>query len=131
MARVQAGMKRLGKDLYDLRYALLGIAVYYVTAHLIFGQFCPMMIVLRIPCPGCGMTRALVLALTGRWQEAWRLQPLVYGWILLGVLFCMNRYLRDKKPKYLTGFLVILLLGTLLIYMYRICFGFPAELRIG
>lgn len=128
MERVKAGACRLRKDLYELRYALLGIAIYYVTVHLIFGQFCPMMIVLHIPCPGCGMTRALVLVLTGHWQAAWQLQPLAYGWILLGVLFGVNRYLLDKKPKYLTAFLVILLLGTLLLYMYRLCFGFPVEL---
>lgn len=128
MERVKAGACRLREDLYALRYALLGIAIYYVMVHLIFGQFCPMMIVLHIPCPGCGMTRALVLVLTGHWQDAWLLQPLVYGWILLGVLFGANRYLLDKKPKYLTAFLVILLLGTLLLYMYRLCFGFPAGL---
>ena len=107
MARIQKGLRRLGKDLYDLRYALLGITVYYVTVHLLFGQFCPLMITFHIPCPGCGMTRALILVLTGQWRGAWQLQPLVYGWILLGILFGVNRYLLDKKPKYLTVLLYV------------------------
>ena len=111
------------------RSALLGIAIYYVTVHLLFGQFCPMMIFLHLPCPGCGMTRAFVLVLTGHWQQAWQLQPLVYGWILLGILFGINRYLLDKKPRMLTVLLVMLLLGTIVLYACRICFGFPAELR--
>ena len=44
MERIRTGLRRLGRDIYDLRYALLGIAIYYVTVHLLFGQFCPMMI---------------------------------------------------------------------------------------
>lgn len=129
MEQVRRGIRRFGKDLYELRYAILGIFIYYVTVHIIFGQFCPTMILLHLPCPGCGMTRALFLVLNGRWQLAWRLQPLVYGWIFLGVLFGVNRYLLDKKPKFLTCVLVVLLLGTILLYVYRICFGFPVELR--
>ena len=131
MERIRAGIRRLGKDLYGLRYAFLGIAVYYLTAALLFGQFCPMMIFLHLPCPGCGMTRAFGLVLTGHWQEAWRLQPLVYGWTLLGALFGVNRYLLDRKPRVLTGLTVVLLLGTVFFYMYRIGTGFPAELIWG
>ena len=129
MERVRKGLKRLRKDLYGLRYALLGIAVYYAAVHLIFGQFCPMMIVLHLPCPGCGMTRALVMVLTGRLKEAWELQPLIYGWILLAVLFAVNRYVLDRKPAILTGLLIALLLGILFFYVYRIGTGFPPELR--
>lgn len=130
MERVRAGIKLFWEDLHNLRYALLGIAVYYGIVHIIFGKFCPMMIILHMPCPGCGMTRALILVLTGHWQQAWRLQPLVYGWILLGILFGINRYLLNRKPKGLKCLLVILLLGTLFLYAYRICFGFPIELKM-
>ena len=129
MERVRAGCCRLREDLYELRYALLGIAIYYITVHVTFGQFCPIMIMLHFPCPGCGMTRAFLLVLSGHWQQAWQLQPLVYGWILLAALFVMNRYLLNKKPKILTYFLIVLLVGTLFLYVYRICFGFPPELR--
>ncbi len=129
MEVIRKGLKRLREDLYGLRYALLGIAVYYAAVHLVFGQFCPVMIVLHLPCPGCGMTRAFVLALTGRLKEAWKLQPLVYGWILLAVLFVVNRYVLDRKPAVLTGLLIALLLGTLFFYIYRIGTGFPPELQ--
>lgn len=129
MEHVKAGICRLREDLYELRYALLGIAIYYITVHVIFGQFCPMMIVLHLPCPGCGMTRALFLVLSGHWRQAWQLQPLIYGWMLLAILFVVNRYLLNKKPKALIYLLVVMLLGTLFLYAYRICFGFPFELR--
>ena len=128
MERIRAGIRRLGTDVYHLRRALLGIAIYYAAVHLLFGQFCPMMVVLRFPCPGCGMTRAAFLVLSGRWGEAWKLQPLVFGWIILALLFGANRYLLDKKPKQLTILLIILLFGTIFLYIYRIFCGFPIEL---
>lgn len=131
MERVKKGLERLGEDLYSLRYALLGIAVYYAAVHLLFGQFCPMMIVLHLPCPGCGMTRAFVLVLTGRLREAWELHPLVYGWILLGGMFGVNRYLLDKRPRMLTVGLVGLLFGMMVFYVYRMRNGFPVELMWG
>ena len=128
MERIRTGIRRLGADLYHLRGALLGIAFYYAAVHLLFGRFCPMMIVLRFPCPGCGMTRAALLVLSGRWMEAWELQPLVFGWMMLAFLFGVNRYLLGRKPKLLTAFLMLLLFGTLFLFIYRIFFGFPVEL---
>ncbi len=130
MGKIRTGLRRLGEDIYHLRYALLGIGIYYVTVHLLFGQFCPMMILLHLPCPGCGMTRAMILVLSGQWEAAWNLQPLVFGWMGLALLFVGYRYLLGKKPKFLTGLLVILLAGTLLLYVYRVWTGFPLELRI-
>lgn len=128
MERIRTGLVRLGRDIYNLRFALLAIGIYYLTVHALFGQFCPMMILLHLPCPGCGMTRALFLVLSGRLGMAWELQPLVYGWILLVLLSGVNRYLLGHKPKLLTGFLVVLLLATLILYAYRIYSGFPPEL---
>jgi hypothetical protein len=37
---------------------------------------CPMAIVLRVPCPGCGMTRAALALARGDLSAAWRLHPL-------------------------------------------------------
>ncbi len=37
---------------------------------------CPMRWMLHIPCPGCGMTRAAALALTGQFAAATRMHPL-------------------------------------------------------
>ena len=129
MERIRMGLRRLGKDVYQLRFALLGIGGYYVTVHLLFGQFCPMMIIAHLPCPGCGMTRAFLLVLMGHYKEAWELQPLVYGWILFGGIFGMNRYLLNKEQRRFTGLLMLLILATIFFYVYRIGTGFPVELK--
>lgn len=50
---------------------------------------CPMRALTGIPCPGCGMTRAVSCLLAGRWSEAVRLNafvvPLAVGTVLLSV----------------------------------------------
>lgn len=137
---IYAGRK-LKQDLFSLRFALLGIAAYFLFVHFAFGQFCPMLIFLHFPCPGCGMTRALFLALTGCWAAAWQLQPLVFGWIALGIWFVVERYFLEtpgvhsvktcafrQRKVFLKVFLVLLLAGTLALYVWRVIHGFPAEL---
>ncbi len=37
---------------------------------------CPVRLLLRIPCPGCGATRAVLSAVRGDWVGSWKLHPL-------------------------------------------------------
>ncbi|MEI3519926.1 MAG: DUF2752 domain-containing protein [Anaerosacchariphilus sp.] len=67
--------------------------------HLLFDRFCPMQILLGLPCPGCGMTRALGLFLTGHLAAAWKMQPPVYGWMVAGVVFGVQRYLVNREES--------------------------------
>ncbi len=43
-----------------------------------FGIPCVFRAVTGIACPGCGMTRALLLASQWQWSEAWRMNPLLF-----------------------------------------------------
>ena len=128
METLRIAVRRLKEDIYELRFAVLGISAYYLLVHFLFGQFCPMMIVLHFPCPGCGMTRALFLVLRGCFGKAWRMQPLIYGWMILGIWFVVNRYILDRRSRFMRAVLVLLLLGTLGVYGWRIFYGFPPEL---
>lgn len=47
---------------------------------------CPMHLLLGLPCPGCGMTRAFCLATHGHWEEAYFFHPL-YPLIFLYFVF--------------------------------------------
>jgi hypothetical protein len=38
-----------------------------------------------LPCPGCGMTRAVASLLRGRWLEAVQYHPFAPGFVLLGL----------------------------------------------
>ena len=124
------GLPLILEDLKNLAPAIAAIFVYGLVTHLIFGRFCPMLILTGFPCPGCGMTRALFLVLTGHFSSAWKLQPLIWGWILLAAAFGIRRYLIGKKMSskekniWLLAF-GFLLAGSLVLYGYRIFTGFP------
>src|SRR5262245_58716173 len=45
-------------------------------AYLLHVPICPIARVMRRPCPGCGMTRALVALVSGDFQQALALNPL-------------------------------------------------------
>ncbi len=74
-----AGRKRpgLGPAVVVL---LVGLAVFFVDGIVV----CPMKRVTGIPCPGCGMTRAVRLLLHGDFAGATRMHPLV--WVVIPLL---------------------------------------------
>lgn len=47
---------------------------------------CPFKLITGCPCPGCGMTRALVLCAHGDWRQAFAFHPL--GALIYGLLWC-------------------------------------------
>ena len=132
--RIRGGILLLIKDIRRLLPALAGVVVYWIVTHLLFDRFCPTQILFNFPCPGCGMTRALMLVLSGQFGEAWRLQPPVYGWILGGAGFCVDRYLIhvEKRSagaaKLWIVYFVLLLLWGMALYGLRLFTGIPVEL---
>jgi len=72
---------------------LLVLAVVHATGILPFGTlagvlpvFCPFELLTGIPCPGCGMTRALRLAFRGNIWASFGMNPLMY---LIGIPLCL------------------------------------------
>lgn len=127
------GFYLFADDVRNLLPAIAAIFLYAVVTHLLFNRFCPMLIATGYPCPGCGMTRALILVLSGKMVQAWELQPPVYGWILFGLAVVIRRYfirkpvLRREKNIWML-LLSLLLISSLVLYGYRIFTGFPQEI---
>lgn len=61
---------------------------------------CPFYRIFRIPCPGCGLTRAWVCCLHGELQSAFRYHPLflLAPPLILGFVFFEN--IPNKRKKY-------------------------------
>lgn len=97
--RIRKGLRLLEKDILALLPAIVALAGYWTVTHLLFDRFCPMQILLGLPCPGCGMTRSLGLVLTGHLAAAWKMQPPVYGWMVAGVVFGVQRYLVNREES--------------------------------
>ena len=123
-------LKRIEKDVRSFWQIGAVIVAYDIVVQLLFGQFCPSVIVTGLPCPGCGMTRAVFYFATGRFAEGMAMNPLGIGWLLLAVYFFLMRYTFGKKPVGLLqvgGCLVVLMI---VFYIYRMCFVFPGETPI-
>ena len=155
--RIRKGLKLIGKDILALLPAIAALAGYWTGTHLLFDRLCPMQILLGLPCPGCGMTRALGLVLTGHLAAAWKMQPPVYGWMVAGVVLVLQRYLvnreesepeegildckksgkseadvenrRNKQAKMWTWVLIFLLLWEIGLYLCRMIYDFPVSVE--
>lgn len=62
---------------------------------------CPTQLLFHLPCPGCGLTRALFAIGHGRFLEAWTLNPFGYVFellALLGIALGLTREVRWAEP---------------------------------
>lgn len=118
---------KLYADLKNSIWIILGIFLYWIISFLFFEEFCPFKILTGIPCPGCGMTRAVFLMLTGNFTESFTMHPLALLWILLALYFVLCRYILDKKPKGAAVIGIILCVLMIPIYIYRMYTFFPNQ----
>lgn len=117
---------RLRNDAWMYRGAFLGLLCYYVAARIMFHAFCPMVILTGLPCPGCGLSRAVWFLLTGQFARSFAMHPLAVCWLLLTAYFAVNRYVTGRgitKP-FLSAFLIVCM-ATLVLYGYRMLRFFP------
>ena len=78
------------------------------------------------PCPGCGMTRAMFKVLRLDFAGAWEMHPFIYLIGILFLLFCISRYfLNGKYMKYVKVFMIIIAVGMIVFYIYRMITLFP------
>lgn len=120
--------KRIRSDLKEYRAVIAALGIYYILTRLVFHAFCPMVILTGLPCPGCGMTRAVGFLLTWQPDRSLIMHPLAGFWILLLFYFAIERYAMGKQPtKVFMALLTLLSVVTLLLYLYRMAVLFPDQ----
>lgn len=73
-------------------YATIALVVLAAIAFLyISGIGCPIRYMTGIPCPGCGMTRAVVSLLQLQFNEAFRYHPMIYVLPILVIFYILAR----------------------------------------
>jgi Protein of unknown function (DUF2752) len=89
-ASMEAGSRQVGA-----RRAALAALVWVAAAGLAYlsaalrWQQCGFARMFRIPCPGCGMTRAVTLLLAGDWRASLRMHPLAVPVLAAGATFAL------------------------------------------
>lgn len=118
--------KRIKKDASEYKYPILLFLLYYISVKAVFHAYCPMVLITGLPCPGCGMTRAILLLLSGEWQRSWNLQPFAILWVLFGIWIVVWRYILGKRIKWFNPILIVLLVSLIAFYIYRMVTAFPS-----
>lgn len=113
------------RDWDNYKIGLLLAAALMVGAGLLGHGVCPSRELLGLPCPGCGLTRSILLILRGQFQESWQLQPFGYAWLALAAVFAVERYVLETQQKLWKGMLAVICVGMVILYGYRMATLFP------
>ncbi|MDE7186588.1 MAG: DUF2752 domain-containing protein [Lachnospiraceae bacterium] len=116
---------RIIQDVKEYGMAAVAVALYTVVVNLIFHAFCPLIIFCGFPCPGCGVSRATACFITGRWQQAWQMNPVVFPIMLCAAYFCLMRYLLGRKVKGMKVLTAIIMVLLAVVYCIRMYLYFP------
>ena len=86
----------LKKDIKNIYIPIVLIAVYIIAGNFVMGKICPLRMVCGLPCPGCGITRAFLLVIQGKFYEATVMHPFWIPLLLFVILYLGFRYLGGK-----------------------------------
>ncbi len=113
--------------------ALLGAATVIqvaVTAMDLTAWQCPLKLTLGVACPGCGLTRAIVLLAQGKWQAAVHLHAFAPVGLGIGLLLVAGTLLPAKKRHRVavrltafekrSGIVFWLIIGVLIYWIFRL-----------
>ncbi len=92
---------------------------------------CPILWFFGIPCPGCGLTRAHLLALQGEWAAALHMHPVFFLVIPLVLYLAHQKAWHlpgERKTRY--GLLIGAAIAFVAAYVYRLCFQPDPGIRI-
>ena len=116
-------MKKIIHYIKPIIICLAGAALLF----LLFDRLCILSIVTGLPCPGCGMSRALTLLLKGDFAGAWNMNPGIYGFIILSlyITYALIRRVPEHDNKLFNC--LIYIIGGLMIfrYIYGMIMYFP------
>lgn len=116
---------RIMADIKEYGMAAVAVLIYTVIVNLIFHAFCPLVIFCGFPCPGCGVSRATVCVITGQWQRAWQLNPVIFPIVLLAGYFFLNRYLVERKVRGIKALIAAVMILLVIVYCVRMYLHFP------
>lgn len=126
--RLKIALERFVADVYAGKFVILLFLLYIRISKWIFGSMCPMVIITGLPCPGCGLTRASYASIVLNFEEAIKLNPSVFFWLFMILWFLGFRYLSEKqKAPFINAIMVITILVSLGIYIYRMATVFPSD----
>lgn len=122
--------KNIWRDVSKNYIVIIVIALYIVVASMIFDNICPSKIFLKLPCPGCGLTRASLSILTGHFAAALKYNATAYLWVV-GIAFAMiQKYVLEKKFKFMNMYWIVSFVITILYFVARLIYYTPLNFPV-
>ena len=117
--------KRIWSDIKKYKIGILICIIYYFITLKIWGASCPCILLIGLPCPGCGITRSLWAIMTLRFKYAFDTNPASYAWFFLILYFIYYRYIKGKQSRFFYYLLTVTAIVTIGIYIYGMVKYFP------
>ena len=115
------------KDIKDYRGVWITIAIYFLVVWTLFDNSCIFVQMTGFPCPACGLTRAGVSVLRGDFHTAWQQHLFIYPVLALGAAAIVRRYFLKKSNIVFKNWIILIILGMVLYYFYRMWRYFPGD----
>lgn len=117
--------KLIRQDISEHWKAAIAVFVMLVVFVKCFGGACISQLVIGLPCPACGMSRAAGLFLKGQIKESLQMQPLFLALVVGAVLVILCRYVLRRYEAVLKYYAVLLIGFAIVFYVYRMIRYFP------
>ena len=117
--------ERIWEDVREYWAAAVTLLVYIIMVNLIFHNFCPMVIVTGLPCPGCGLTRSVIYMISGKIAQSVYINPMGIPIACILAYFFFNRYILGRKAKGMMTLITCVILLLIVLYIWRMYVYFP------
>jgi hypothetical protein len=124
-SQLQPGLHLLMGDLLKYKYLILSVLAYCIIMPLLFHRVCLISIITGLPCPGCGITRALFDICTFHFVDAFAMNPSIYLWIPFLFYAFLCRYIFQKRLAHKNAIILTVCIATLIIYIIRMVLLYP------
>ena len=126
--RLINGRKIFLNDMKHAKWAILLVFAYFVLFRKLFITICPVVLITGFPCPGCGMTRALLRLLHFDFVGAWQMHPFVYIILIFAVWFGVRRYIMGiADTQNVWKIAAAIGIFMILFYVWRMLRYFPGD----
>jgi len=115
------------RDIKEYKAVIISLTLYFIIVWSFFYTSCGLVLLTGYPCPACGITRASFSILRGNLVHAWILHPFAYVFLLLTLVAITRRYFLKQSIQNLKKWLIIIIVGLCVFYIYRIWRYFPGE----
>ena len=102
-------------------FVVIAAFFYYFIINRMFGYVCPSMIIVGLPCPGCGLTRAALCLIRGDIGGSLRMNPMLLFIAAYAVLVVL------KKKTAAEYYLIIISIISFMVFGWRMTRSFGTE----